>query len=62
MSLIVMTENSEFIEKMDAKYKNLLANSLLTDVIQSLMHGEYGQIAKLTNSISLLADNLDINQ
>lgn len=43
ISLIVLTENSEHIEKMDHKYKQLLSNSLLTDLIQSLIHGgEYG--------------------
>jgi len=39
----------------------LLSNSLLTDVIQSLIHGDYnGQISKLNKSINLLADKLDI--
>eukprot|EP00347_Sterkiella_histriomuscorum_P004436 403360465 len=62
VSLISLTENSEFIQKMDKKYKQLLANALLTDVIQSLMHGEYGQISKLSKSIELLAEKLEIDK
>ncbi|CDW90006.1 wd-40 repeat-containing protein [Stylonychia lemnae] len=61
VSLLVMTENQDFVEQMDRKYKQLLSNSLLTDVIQSMIHGDYnGQISKLNKSINLLAERLDI--
>lgn len=35
-----MIENPEYLEKIQVKYKQIIANSLLNDVIQSLMNGD----------------------
>lgn len=48
---------------MDKKYKQIVVNSLLTDIIQSLMHGDTtNQSNKLSESIAELSQRLDLDE
>ena len=59
LALIVMTENQDQIEKVNEKFKQLVANSLIIDIVQSV---QYGSINKLKQSVELLIEKLEIDE
>ena len=58
LSLVVMSENTDFLEKCDPKLKQIVAKSLVIDLVQSV---QYGSIGKLKQSVRVLAERLDLD-